>query len=92
MTPGSSCIANAYSNNHDKIVSKEAGALKRAALNAVDALALVPCRGSSTQATRTQRMTVGASNTGQMSGIDEATRSRCDRTSPRFQQTACGGR
>ena len=37
MTPGSSCIANAYSNNHDKIVAKEAGALKRAALHAVDA-------------------------------------------------------
>ena len=41
MTPGSSCIANAYSNNHDKIVAKETGALKRAALHAVDALALV---------------------------------------------------
>ena len=37
VTPGSSCIANAYSNNHDKIVAKEAGALKRAALHAVDA-------------------------------------------------------
>ena len=41
VTPGSSCIANAYSNNHDKIVSKETGALKRAALHVVDALALV---------------------------------------------------
>jgi hypothetical protein len=41
VTPGSSCIANAYSNNHDKIVAKETGALKRAALHAVDALALV---------------------------------------------------
>ena len=41
VTPGSSCIANAYSNNHDKIASKETGFLKRAALHVVDALALV---------------------------------------------------
>ena len=41
VTVGSSCIANAYSNNHDKIVAKETGALKRVALHVVDALALV---------------------------------------------------
>jgi multidrug resistance efflux pump len=41
VTPGSSCIANAYSNNHDLIVSKDIGAARRAALHAVDALALV---------------------------------------------------
>ena len=41
VTPGSSCIANAYSNNHDKIASKETGFLKRTALHVVDALALV---------------------------------------------------
>ncbi len=41
VTPGSSCIANAYSNNHDTIVSKETGALKAFALHAVDALGLV---------------------------------------------------
>ena len=41
ITPGSSCIANAYSNNHDKIASKETGTMKRAALHVVDALALV---------------------------------------------------
>ena len=41
ITPGSSCIANAYSNNHDKITSKETGFLKRSALHVVDALALV---------------------------------------------------
>ena len=41
VTAGSSCIANAYSNNHDKIAAKETGALKRAALHVVDALALV---------------------------------------------------
>jgi len=41
ITPGSSCIANAYSNNHDKIVAKETGVLKRTALHVVDALALV---------------------------------------------------
>jgi multidrug resistance efflux pump len=41
VTPGSSCIANAYSNNHDTIAAKETGTLKRAALHVVDALALV---------------------------------------------------
>jgi multidrug resistance efflux pump len=41
VTPGSSCIANAYSNNHDLIASKDTGALKGLALHAVDALALV---------------------------------------------------
>lgn len=41
VTPGSSCIANAYSNNHDTIVAKDTGALKAFALHAVDALGLV---------------------------------------------------
>jgi multidrug resistance efflux pump len=41
VTPGSSCIANAYSNNHDLIAAKETGMIRGAALHAVDALALV---------------------------------------------------
>jgi multidrug resistance efflux pump len=41
VTAGSSCIANAYSNNHDKIAAKETGAVKRATLHVIDALALV---------------------------------------------------
>jgi multidrug resistance efflux pump len=41
ITPGSSCIANAYSNNHDTIVAKETGVIRGFALHAVDALALV---------------------------------------------------
>jgi multidrug resistance efflux pump len=41
VTPGSSCIANAYSSNHDLIASKEVGALRGFALHAVDALGLV---------------------------------------------------
>jgi multidrug resistance efflux pump len=41
VTAFSSCFANAYSNNHDTIAFKEPGALKRAALHVVDALA--PC-------------------------------------------------
>ena len=41
ITPGSSCIANAYSSNHDVIVAKDTGTLRRVALHAVDALALV---------------------------------------------------
>jgi multidrug resistance efflux pump len=41
VTPGSSCIANAYSNNHDEIIAPGTGAIRGAALHAVDALALV---------------------------------------------------
>jgi multidrug resistance efflux pump len=41
VTPGSSCIANAYSSNHDLIASKDTGALKGVVLHAVDALGLV---------------------------------------------------
>jgi multidrug resistance efflux pump len=41
ITPGSSCIANAYSNNHDIIVAPETGTLKKVALHTVDALSLV---------------------------------------------------
>jgi multidrug resistance efflux pump len=41
VTPGSSCIANAYSNNHDTIVAKDTGAIRAFALHVVDALALV---------------------------------------------------
>jgi multidrug resistance efflux pump len=41
ITPGSSCIANAYSNNHDVIASTETSAAKRVALHVVDALGLV---------------------------------------------------
>jgi multidrug resistance efflux pump len=41
VTAGSSCIANAYSSNHDVIASKDVGALRRFALHAVDALGLV---------------------------------------------------
>ena len=41
VTPGSSCIANAYSSNHDADRAKDTGTLKRVALHAVDALGLV---------------------------------------------------
>jgi hypothetical protein len=41
VTPGSSCIANAYSDNHDIIAAKDTGALRAVALHIVDALALV---------------------------------------------------
>ena len=40
VTPGSSCIANAYSNNHDIIVAKDTGTLRAIGLHAVDAPAL----------------------------------------------------
>jgi multidrug resistance efflux pump len=41
VTPGSSCIANAYSNNHDEIVAKDTGTVRAIVLHAVDALGLV---------------------------------------------------
>jgi len=41
VTPGSSCIANAYSSNHDTIADKDTGAFRAIALHVVDALALV---------------------------------------------------
>jgi multidrug resistance efflux pump len=41
ITPGSSCIANAYSSNHDVIASKDTGAIRGFLLHCVDALALV---------------------------------------------------
>jgi multidrug resistance efflux pump len=41
VTPGSSCIANAYSNNHDTIVAKGTGVLRATVLHVIDALALV---------------------------------------------------
>jgi multidrug resistance efflux pump len=41
VTPGSSCVVNAYSSNHELIASKETGAFKRFALHAVDAVGIV---------------------------------------------------
>ena len=41
VTPGSSCIANAYTSNHDLIESGQVGATKGLVLHAVDAVGLV---------------------------------------------------
>jgi multidrug resistance efflux pump len=41
VTPGSSCIANAYSNNHDRLASKDVGWFGRLYWHGVDAVALV---------------------------------------------------
>lgn len=41
VTPGSSCIVNAYSSNHDVIADPKTGALKGFLLHAVDATGLV---------------------------------------------------
>jgi multidrug resistance efflux pump len=41
VTPGSSCVVNAYTSNHDLIASKETGAFKGLLLHAVDAVGLV---------------------------------------------------
>ncbi len=41
VPPGSSCIANLYSNHHEQIVAKDTGTLERVYLHIVDAVALV---------------------------------------------------
>jgi multidrug resistance efflux pump len=41
VTPGSSCIANAYSSNHELLASKDIGTVRRFVLHAADALGLV---------------------------------------------------
>jgi hypothetical protein len=41
VTPGGSCIVNAYTSNHDLIASKETGAFKAFVLHAVDAVGIV---------------------------------------------------
>jgi len=41
VTRGSSCIANAYTSNHDLLASKDIGSFKRFVLHAVDAVGLV---------------------------------------------------
>jgi multidrug resistance efflux pump len=41
VTPGSSCIVNAYTSNHDLIASKQTGAFKGFILHAVDAVGIV---------------------------------------------------
>jgi multidrug resistance efflux pump len=41
VTPGSSCIVNAYTSNHDLIASQETGAFKGFVLHAVDAVGIV---------------------------------------------------
>jgi multidrug resistance efflux pump len=41
VLPGSSCIANAYTSNHELLASKDVGAVRRIVLHAVDAVGVV---------------------------------------------------
>lgn len=41
VTAGSNCIVNAYTSNHDEIVAKETGAVRRTVLHVIDAVGLV---------------------------------------------------
>jgi hypothetical protein len=41
VPPGSSCIANVYSNHHDQLESKDIGSLEKIYLHIVDTVALV---------------------------------------------------
>jgi multidrug resistance efflux pump len=41
VPPGSSCIANLYSNNHERLATEKLGTVHRVYLHAVDAIALI---------------------------------------------------
>ncbi len=41
VTPGSSCLVNAYSSNHERLASSDIGTMQRIVLHAVDAVGLV---------------------------------------------------
>jgi hypothetical protein len=41
VPPGSSCIVNAYSSNHDLIASGKVGTLEKIYLHGIDAVALI---------------------------------------------------
>jgi multidrug resistance efflux pump len=41
VTPGSSCVANAYTSNHELLASKDIGFFRRVGLHAVDAVGIV---------------------------------------------------
>jgi multidrug resistance efflux pump len=41
VTPGSSCIVNAYTNNHERLASEDLGFVTRVSLHVVDTVALV---------------------------------------------------
>ena len=41
VPPGSNCIANAYTSNHELLASKDIGFFKRFGLHAIDAVGLV---------------------------------------------------
>jgi multidrug resistance efflux pump len=41
VTPGSSCVVNAYTSNHERIASKDTGAFKGLVLHAIDAVGVV---------------------------------------------------
>ena len=41
VTPGSSCIANAYTNNHELLASKDIGFFRRTGLHLVDTVGIV---------------------------------------------------
>ncbi|MGD9922675.1 MAG: HlyD family secretion protein [Pseudorhodoplanes sp.] len=41
VTPGSNCIANAYTSNHELLASKDIGSFRRFGLHAIDAVGLV---------------------------------------------------
>ena len=41
MTPGSSCIANAYTSNHERLEKEKLGIVKRTYLHVIDTVGLV---------------------------------------------------
>ena len=41
VTPGSSCIANAYTSNHEILASKDIGSFRRIGLHLIDTVGIV---------------------------------------------------
>jgi hypothetical protein len=41
VTPGSSCVANAYTSNHERLASENIGSFRRFGLHMIDAVGLV---------------------------------------------------
>ena len=42
IPPGSTCIANAYTSNHDRLDSPDVGTIERFVLHGIDTVGIVP--------------------------------------------------
>jgi hypothetical protein len=75
VTPGSSCVANAYTSNHELLASKEIGFFRRIALHIVDTVGIVHAMLLRVQALLLRIQTGGeADRTAQGSGTERKAR------------------